>query len=191
MKKIIFILLAFISLSAFKTIQETWVNDDPHTQLNFEVTHLGINQISGAFTDVDINLKAKKKDFSDAKFQLTAKTASINTRVEARDNHLKSADFFNTEKFKTLNFTSSSIKRLKENTYQISGELTMQGVSKEITLNAIYRGHQKNPANNKEAEAFQITGTLNRSDFNIGNDFPESLINDEVKIEANIEFIQQ
>ncbi|WP_430522386.1 YceI family protein [Mesonia mobilis] len=55
----------------------------------------------------------------------------------------------------------------------------------------MYRGHQKNPANNKEAEAFQITGTLKRSDFNIGNDFPESLINDEVKIEANIEFIQQ
>ena len=89
------------------------------------------------------------------------------------------------------NFTSSSIKRLKENTYQISGELTMHGVSKEITLDAIYRGHQKNPANNKEAEAFQITGTLKRSDFNIGNDFPESLISDEVKIEANIEFIQQ
>ena len=191
MKKIIFFLLAFISLTAFKTIQETWINDDPHTQLNFEVTHLGINQISGAFTDVDITLNAKKKDFSDAKFQLTAKTASIDTRVEARDNHLKSADFFNVEKFKTLNFTSSSIKKLKENTYQISGELTMHGVSKEITLDAIYRGHQKNPANNKEAEAFQITGALNRSDFNIGNDFPESLISDEVKIEANIEFIQQ
>ena len=81
-------------------------------------------------------------------------------------------------------------KKLKENTYQIS-EINNHGVSKEITLDAFYLGHQKNLANNKVAEAFQITGTLKRSDFNIGNNFPESLISDEVKIEANIEFIQQ
>ena len=114
MKKIIFILLTFIGLTAFKTIQKTWVNDDPHTQLNFEVTHLGINQISGAFTDVDITLNAKKKDFSDAKFQLTAKTASIDTRVEARDNHLKSADFFNVEKLLIATCLSSRYMRIPD-----------------------------------------------------------------------------
>ena len=179
-----------VLLSTDAAFGATYKIDIAHSSVGFSVRHI-VSRTTGRFNDFKGRVVYDEANPSASTVSATIQIAGIDTDNERRDNHLRSADFFNAEKFKTLNFTSSSIKRLKENTYQISGELTMHGVSKEITLDAIYRGHQKNPANNKEAEAFQITGTLNRSDFNIGNDFAESLISDEVKIEANIEFIQQ
>ncbi|GLB48332.1 YceI family protein [Neptunitalea lumnitzerae] len=190
MKKLLFVAIAFVSLSAFTVASKVWTNDDPHTQLGFTVTHLGINDISGAFTDVDITLEASKEDFSDAVFNLTAKTASIDTRVEARNNHLKSADFFDVEKYPTLTFKSTGIKKAGKDTYKIEGDLTMHGVTKKVSLKATYRGSVVNPMSSKETQGFQVTGTLKRSDFGIGEKFPEAVVSDEVRIEANAEFVQ-
>lgn len=92
MKKVIFIITAFFLLTAFTAVN-VWKNDDPHSQLGFTVTHLGIADVSGTFNDFDVNVTSSKPDFSDAVFELTAKVASVDTRVEARDNHLKSAIF--------------------------------------------------------------------------------------------------
>ena len=99
MKKLTFILSAFLLLTAFTTVTNIWKNDDPHSQLGFTVTHLGISEISGTFNDFDVAVTSSKPDFSDAVFELTAKAASLDTRVEARNNHLKSADFFDAENF--------------------------------------------------------------------------------------------
>jgi polyisoprenoid-binding protein YceI len=93
MKKLTIVLSAFFLLTAFTTLTSVWKNDDPHSQLGFTVTHLGISDISGTFNDFDVIVNSSKPDFSDAQFELIAKTASIDTRVEARNNHLKSADF--------------------------------------------------------------------------------------------------
>ena len=112
MKKFLLIAAAFVGFTAFTTLTSTWTNDDPHSQLGFTVTHLGINDVSGTFNDFDVTVKSSKADFSDAQFELTAKTASIDTRVEARNNHLKSADFFDVEKFPALTFKSTSIKNV-------------------------------------------------------------------------------
>src|SRR5918993_4588651 len=95
MKKLTIIFSAFLLLTAFTTLNNIiWTNDDPHSQLGFTVTHLGIADVSGTFNDFDVTVKSVKPDFSDASFELIARTASIDTRVEARNNHLKSADFF-------------------------------------------------------------------------------------------------
>src|SRR5688500_8227425 len=104
MKKLTIILSAFVLLTAFTEINNLWKNDDAHSQLGFTVTHLVIADVSGTFNDFDVNVTSSKPDFSDAVFELTAKIASIDTRVEARNNHLKSADFFDAEKFPTMNF---------------------------------------------------------------------------------------
>ena len=90
-----YLLITFtLFATAFTALNTTWTNDDAHSTLGFTVTHLGINDVTGTFNDIDITLEASKDDFSDAEFSLEAKTASIDTEVEARNNHLKSADFF-------------------------------------------------------------------------------------------------
>jgi polyisoprenoid-binding protein YceI len=113
-------------LTAFTTGFTTWQNDDPHSQLGFTVTHLGIADVSGTFNDFDVTVKSTKPDFSDASFELTAKTASIDTRVEARNNHLKSPDFFDVANYPALNFKSTEIKKAGENKYTLAGDLTIQ-----------------------------------------------------------------
>jgi polyisoprenoid-binding protein YceI len=106
MKKLAIILSAVFVLTAFTTVN-TWKNDKPHSQLSFAVTHLGVSDVSGTFNDFDVTVSSSKPDFSDATFEFTAKSNSIDTRVEARDKHLKSADFFDAEKYPEMTFKSS------------------------------------------------------------------------------------
>ncbi|WP_268225458.1 YceI family protein [Sinomicrobium oceani] len=190
MKKLVVIAIAFLTLSAFTTIGNTWKSDPPHTQLGFTVTHLGINDISGAFEDVSITLNAKGEDLSDAAFSLVAQTGSVDTRVDARNNHLKSADFFNAEKYPQMSFTSTEIKKEGNNRYSLTGELSLHGITKTVHLNVLDRGLVTNPMSNKETRGIQVSGTIKRSDFGIGEKFPEAVISDEVRITANAEFLQ-
>jgi len=190
MKKIALILAAIVTLTAFTTVLPTWQNDDPHSQLGFTVSHLGINDVSGTFNDFDVTVQSVKPDFSDAVIELSAKTASIDTRVEARNNHLKSADFFDVEKYPTLNFKSTAVKPAGKNKYKLTGNLTLHGVTKPVTMDLLYKGTVENPMSKKQTAGFQVTGTIKRSDFNVGPKFPAPMISDEVKIKADGEFVQ-
>jgi polyisoprenoid-binding protein YceI len=191
MKKIAFVLAAFIALTAFTAVLTTWENDDPHSQLGFTVTHLGIADVSGTFNDFDVKITSSKPDFSDAKFELTAKTASIDTRVEARNNHLKSDDFFDAAKYPELTFKSTSIRNNGKNNYKLSGDLTLNGTTKPVTLDLKYRGTTVNQMSKATTAGFQLDGVIKRSDFNIGTGFPVAVISDEVRIKADGEFIQK
>lgn len=189
MKKLFLLVLGFAMLTAF-TVKNTWTNDDPHSQLGFTVKHLGISDITGHFTDFDVKLNASRADFSDAVFELSANAASINTRVEARDNHLKSPDFFDAQKFPTLNYKSTSIKKSGKNKYKLTGNLSLHGITKEVIMDLEYKGSTENPMNKKMTAGFQVTGTIKRSDFNLGSNFPAPMISDDVRIKADGEFIQ-
>ncbi|MCW3785935.1 YceI family protein [Plebeiibacterium sediminum] len=183
--------VAVITFSAFTASKSSvWTNDAAHSQLFFTVTHLGINDVSGTFDDFTVNVESTKPDFSDAVFNLTAKSSSINTRVEARNNHLKSADFFDVEKYPELTFKSTAIKKVEENKYKLTGDLTIHGVTKSVTVDLLYRGQTTNPMSSKLTTSFQIDGTIKRSDFEVGGKFPELIISDEVRIVANGEFVQ-
>ena len=190
MKKIAFIFSAFFVLTAFTTFDSVWKNDDPHSQLGFTVTHLGISDISGTFNDFDVTINSSKPDFSDAVVELSAKVASIDTRVEARNNHLKSPDFFDAEKYPTLNFKSTSLKKSGKNQFKLTGDLTMHGVTKSVTMDLLYKGTVEHPMSKKPTAGFQVTGTIKRSDFNLGSGFPPPMISDEVRIKADGEFAQ-
>jgi polyisoprenoid-binding protein YceI len=191
MKKFVIILTAFIALTAFTKAVSTWQNDDPHSQLGFTVTHLGISDISGTFNDFDVTIQSSKPDFSDATFQMTAKAASIDTRVDARNNHLKSADFFDVAKYPELSFTSTSMKKKGKNKYAITGDLTLHGITKPVTMNLVFRGTTVNPMSKATTAGFQLQGVIKRSDFNVGPGFPAPMISDEVRIKADGEFIQK
>jgi polyisoprenoid-binding protein YceI len=190
MKKLTIIFSAFILLSSFTALNTTWTNDDPHSQLGFTVKHLGIADVSGTFNDFDVKVTALKPDFSDAVFELSAKVASIDTRVDARDNHLKSADFFNAQEFPTLEFKSTSIKKVAKNRYKLGGNLTLHGITKQVSMDLLYNGTVENPMNKKQTAGFQVTGTIKRSDFNLGSGFPAPMISNEVRIKADGEFVQ-
>lgn len=116
--------------------------------------------------------------------------SSLNTRVEARNNHLKSADFFDAEKYPELTFKSTGLKPAGKNNYALTGNLTIHGVTKPVTVNLLYRGQTTNPMSSKLTTSFQITGSIKRSEFGIGGKFPEAIISDEVRISASGEFVQ-
>lgn len=189
MKRILITGFALVTLAAF-TATNIWKNDPPHTQLAFTVTHLGISDVTGNFRDFEVVVTSSKPDFSDAIFELTAKAASLDTRVDARNNHLKSADFFDVEKYPTLSFRSNSIKKAGNNKYKLSGDLTIHGVTKPVTMDLVYNGTTENPMSKKQAAGFQLTGVIKRSDFGIGGNFPPPMISDEVRIKADGEFVQ-
>lgn len=188
MKKLTFILsLLFLPVSVFA--QDTWVQDPAHSHLGFTVTHLGIADVPGHFGDYSVTISASEEDFSDARVELTVQTASIETRVEQRNDHLRSPDFFNVETYPTMSFKSSGIREVSENTYELTGDLTLHGITKPVTVTMLYRGTTANPMNDGAPTAgIQITGTIDRSEFDLGNGFPPPMISNEVRIKADGEF---
>lgn len=186
MKKIItLIAVALISTTAFS--QTTWNVDRMHSKLQFTVTHLMVSDVDGEFKDFSATITAAKPDFSDAKFQLTANTASVNTDVDQRDNHLKSADFFDAANYPTLSFTSTSVSKTSPNHYKLNGNLTLHGVTKPVSFNLWYRGTITTPQGKQDA-GFQATGVIKRSDFGFGSKFGNAMVSDEITIRANGEF---
>lgn len=172
--------------------QTTWVHDPAHSKVSFTVTHLGIADVPGFFDDYMVTVTSSKADFSDAVVELTAETKSINTQVEQRDNHLRSADFFDVEKYPKMTFKSTSIKKLKDGNHELTGNLTIHGVTKQVKVNMLHRGTTANPnANGAPVAGIQITGTIKRSDFGVGPGFPPPMISDEVRIKADGEFGQK
>src|ERR1700746_2634739 len=133
------ILLALL-FAAGSTFAQTWSVDKAHAKLGFGVTHLLISEVEGSLKTFDAKITSSKENFSDAVFELTAQTNSINTDVEKRDAHLKGPDFFDVEKFPTLTFKSTSFKKVEGKKYKLAGDLTLHGVTKPIELDVTLNG---------------------------------------------------
>ena len=187
MKKII-ILLAFVTMQTAVFAQGIWKVDKMHSSLKFTVTHLAVSDVDGVFKDFDVTITTTKPDFSDAKFELTAQVATINTGVDMRDADLKSDKFFNAAVNPTLNFTSTRITKTTPNHYKLTGNLTMHGITKPVTLDLWYRGTIINPMSKANDAGFQLTGTIDRTAFNIASGYPNSMISTDVAIKADGEF---
>lgn len=174
-------------LIAFTAFSQTWVSDTSHSRLGFTISHLMISDIAGNFKQFEIKAVSSKPDYSDAKIELTAQIASINTDNDKRDEHLNGEDFFDAKKYPTLNFKSTSLKKTKGKSFKLSGDLTMRGVTKPIVLDLTFVGKVINPMNKKEIIVFNIKGKLKRSDFVIGEKYPAAMVGDEVTLIANAE----
>jgi polyisoprenoid-binding protein YceI len=185
-KTILFVSAALFCLSVFA--QATWTNDKMHSKLGFTITHLMVSDVDGTFKDFSCTITASKPDFSDAKFQLTVNTASVNTDVEYRDNDLKSANYFEVAKFPTMTFSSTDITTVSTNHYKLSGNLTLHGVTKPVTMDLWYRGTVTNPMSKKDDAGFKVSGVIKRSDFNFAPQAASAMLSDEVTITANGEF---
>lgn len=172
--------------------QSTWKVDPAHAKVTFSTVHNTISDVAGLFTTFESNVTATKEDFSDAVFELSVVVASINTEIKMRDDHLRSADFFDVEKYPKITFKSTSVKKTKEkNHYKLKGYLTMHGINKTVTMDLWYRGIITDPKSGNKIAGFQVSGVLHRLDFGIGSKFPEALISNKVMIKADGEFIEQ
>jgi len=182
------VILATAYLSFTVIEKSNWTYDKAHAKVGFSVTHMMISDVDGFFKNADATLTTTKADFTDAVVEMTADASSIFTDNEKRDAHLRTADFFDVEKYPKITFKSFYFKKTKEpNTYYVKGNLTMHGVTKPVGLNVVAKTGT-NPYSKKAIAGFRITGTLNRSDFGIGPDTPSAIVSDEVQIVCNAEF---
>jgi polyisoprenoid-binding protein YceI len=171
----------------------TWTVDPVHSTVGFSVKHLGIATVRGKFDEFEGTLEIGENDAS-ARAYGTVQGVSVNTNDAGRDEHLRSADFFGVEQNPELRFESTEITPVDEDSFEIVGDLTMNGVTKPITLKAEVQGTETDPWGN-ERVALEVTGQLNRGDWNMtfnqalgsGN----LLVGEKVKLELDISAIKQ
>jgi polyisoprenoid-binding protein YceI len=187
MKKTTF-LLAFILVQYCAFAQSVWTLDKAHSKIGFTVTHHMISEVDGYFADYEGTITTTKEDFSDAVFELTIKTASLTTNFEMRDNHLKSADIFDVEKYPTITFKSTSLVQIAGNRYKLSGNLTMKSTTLPIALDVTIVG----PGKNDRAKRFEIgvkgIGRLSRLAYGIGQNLDTFSVSDDVELRILGEF---
>ena len=163
-------------------------------KLGFSISHFGIPETEGKFTKFDGTVLSDKPDFSDAKINFTVDVNSIDTEDAKRDTHLKSADFFDAAKFPSITFKSKSLKSVGKNTYKLTGEINIHGVSKEITIDVVYKGIVIDPYKNTKA-GFKISGVLDRTQFGLVWNGKlatgDVLVGNDVSLDINIELIKK
>jgi len=165
MKRITGTLLVMFIATAFVSAQSNWKVDKVHSSVTFTVRHMVISDVTGSFKDFTVDLKSEKDDFSDAEVQSTIKVGSISTDNTMRDNHLKSDDFFNAEKFPEIQFKSTSFEKISDTKYKITGDLTIRDVTKTVTFDATLNGTLK--TNRGLLSAWKATTTINRFEYNL------------------------
>lgn len=170
-------------------MKTNWKLDPTHSEIEFKVKHMMISTVTGSFAEFDATVEAADDTFKNGDFSFSAKIDSISTKNADRDTHLKSDDFFNAEQYPELTFKSKSFDGEK-----MVGDLTIRDITKEVTLDVDFNGIAEDPYGQTKS-GFEITGTLNRKDFNLSwNAVTEAgsiVVSDKVKLIANLQFIKQ
>ena len=187
MKSVFTALAIFLVTSTHSFAQKTYTLDKNHARTGFSVGHFGISHVDGNFKIIDASLESKKADFTDAAITFKADVNSINTDVAYRDSDLKSANYFDAERFPSINFISTSFKKLGGKNYRLDGNITIHGITKPVSFNVIYNG-QAVTAMKKTTVGFTITGTIKRLDFAVGGPVMTSGISNEIELTSNVEF---
>lgn len=169
-----------------------WTIDPTHSEVGFKVKHMMFTNVSGKFETYDATITTEEDDFTKSSIEFTANIDSINTGNNDRDNHLKSADFFDAEKNPKLTFVSSSLVK-KGDDYEITGELTLHGITKTVKLETEVSGLLKDPWGNTKV-GLNATGKINRTDFGLTwNSAIETggvLVSEEVKLNIELQFLK-
>ena len=171
-----------------------WQIDPSHSQVAFSVKHLAISTVRGRFSLVSGAIELDDKNLANSTVEVVIQTASIDTRDEKRDGHLRSADFFDVDTYPTATFKSTSITANGDEEFKVTGNLTLHGVTKEETFDVTYNGQAKSPFGFTVA-AFTGYATVNRKDYglnwNVALEAGGVMVSDKVKLELEIEAIQQ
>ncbi|MCM3177693.1 YceI family protein [Cytobacillus horneckiae] len=171
-------------------VKSKWMLDPAHSSVDFSVKHMMIANVKGTFNQFDATIEADPDDLTSASIELNIDLASVDTRNEDRDNHLRSADFFNVEKNPKMTFATTNIERKGEGEYNVTGNLTIAGVTKSETISVTYEGSGVDPWGNVKV-GFTADGSLNRSDYGLTwNSALETggvLVGDKIKISLDLQ----
>jgi len=176
---------ASLALGGTAYAADTYVPDKGHTEIRFSWSHFGVSKMSGLILDYKGALNFDAASPENSKLDFTAKTDSLWTHVEKLDLHLKSADFFDAAKFPEITFKSTKVEKTGETTGRITGDLTIKGVTRPVTLDTklVFKG--PHPMTKKPALGFQAVTTIKRSDFNVSTFVPA--VSDGIDITINTE----
>ncbi len=181
------VMMGLLLMTGSVFAQTNWSIDKVHSRIGFSVAHYAITEVEGNFKDFDASVVSKSDDFNGAEISFTAKVASIDTDNERRDGHLKSADFFDGEKFPEVSFKGTLTK--EGGKYKLKGNITMKGVTKPTEFDVTYGGSVDTGRGVKAG--FKLSGEINRQDFGVsyGGKTPggELVIGDKVTVVCKIE----
>lgn len=167
-----------------------WTVDTAHSSLDFSVKHMMVSKTKGTFHNFESTIEADPDDLTTANIEFVIDVASVDTRNEGRDNHLRSEDFFDVEQHPKMTFKATNIERTGEDEYKVTGDLTICGITNSETFSVTSEGQRKDPWGN-EVAGFSGEGKINRSDYGLTyNAVLETggvVVGDEVKISIEIE----
>jgi len=170
-----------------------WSIDSVHSEIAFKVKHLMITNVKGVFKEFEGDIYSTDEKFMTADIDIRIDTVSIDTGDSKRDEHLKSADFFDVENHKQLTFKGISYEKVDDGNYKLYGDLTIKGIAKRIKLDVEFGGFMKDPWGNQKA-GFSINGKINRKDWGLNwNAALEAggvLVSDEVRINCEVQLIK-
>ena len=164
----------------------TWNIDAAHSAIGFKVKHMVVSTVRGSFADFEGSIEATDDTFADAKAHFTAKVSSVSTHNAGRDGHLQSPDFFDAGQFPTVAFTSKSFAK-NGDMFDVTGDFTMHGVTKVITLKAKLDGVGTNVQSGKRIASFDVSGVIDRMDYGVGTTTPAAVVGSDVTIDIQIE----
>ncbi len=172
--------------------QDIYTIDPNHSNVAFKVRHL-VSKVGGEFTDFEGTITADFSNLDVSGVQFSIRAASLDTRNEDRDGHLRSADFFDVEKFPQITFTSTKVTKIENDSFAVAGTLTMHGVSKPITLTVDYLGEMA--AMGGVRAGYELSATIDRKDFGVSwnraLDSGGLILGDDVEVTINLEVIKQ
>ena len=169
-----------------------WVMDPAHSELTFKVRHMMISNVKGEYKNFSAEID--HEEFDKGSVNVNVETSSVSTNNNDRDNHLKSADFFDAENHPAMTFKSTGLKKADDDEYKLEGLLTIKGVSKKVVFDVEFGGKNKDPWGNEKA-GFSLDGKISRKDWGLNwNAALETggvLVSDEVRIGGEIQFVKQ
>jgi polyisoprenoid-binding protein YceI len=187
------LLFAVFSVAASPLVHaqaSTWTPDKAHSEVDFSVLHLGLSNVHGRFGNIGGSVVFDEGDVSKSKVNVTIDVTSIDTGVPQRDGDLKGANFFDVAQFPTATFLSTSVAK-NSNGLVISGNLTLHGVTKPVTLQVEGPTGPVQGMDHKPHSGFSATTTLKRTDFDIATKFPTAVVGDEVKLTIDLDLAKQ
>lgn len=197
MKRILTAVLAAATLAVVPAAPaqaaDVYAIDKGHSEVSFQIRHL-VTNVRGRFNDFEGKINLDPQNLPQSSVEFRIKAASIDTGVADRDKHLRNADFFDVEKYPEITFKSKSIQAAGKDTYNVTGDFTMHGVTKQITLPVTFLGTAKDPWGGTRA-GFETATTIDRKEYGIvwnkALDAGGAMLSDDVKVAINLEAVQE